>query len=289
LLAEITKGRSSNVIYWIHEDPVTKSKRVTTNLGAVVSTIELDPWGADTPRSNNTAFQPKKFTNYERDGNFSDEAMFRRYNRYHSRFDQPDPYEGSYRSTDPQSFNRYAYVQGDPVNFIDPTGLECWATYLVFWQNGKQIGERRLSVFCDPNMSTNPIPGGVAVEIGGGGQTIIARPATPKQIAQLKRYQDCMKKAKELHDGLMDKASAELRDNVFGRVSLGAGGTLSLAEALKAAASGSVGLTLRRAAGGFVIGTLFVASAAGINADVEKVVYDRQYDREVAACKTLPH
>ena len=43
--------------------------------------------------------------------------MFRRYNRWYSRFDQPDPYDGSYDLTDPQSFNRYAYVQNDPVNF----------------------------------------------------------------------------------------------------------------------------------------------------------------------------
>jgi hypothetical protein len=26
--------------------------------------------------------------------------------------------------TDPQSFNRYAYVQNDPVNFMDPLGLD---------------------------------------------------------------------------------------------------------------------------------------------------------------------
>ena len=26
--------------------------------------------------------------------------------------------------TDPQSFNRYTYVQNDPVNFVDPTGLQ---------------------------------------------------------------------------------------------------------------------------------------------------------------------
>ena len=32
--------------YWVHEDPVTKSKRVTDMFGAVVSTIEMDPWGA---------------------------------------------------------------------------------------------------------------------------------------------------------------------------------------------------------------------------------------------------
>lgn len=109
--------------YWIHEDPITKSKRVTNSLGTVVSTVELDPWGADTPRSNNAAFQPKKFTTYERDGNGSDDAMFRRSNRWHSRFDQPDPYDGGYDAADPQSFNRYAYVQGDPINLVDPTGL----------------------------------------------------------------------------------------------------------------------------------------------------------------------
>jgi hypothetical protein len=49
--------------------------------------------------------------------------MFRRYNRWWSRFDQPDPYDGSYDITRPQSFNRYAYVENDPVNFVDPTGL----------------------------------------------------------------------------------------------------------------------------------------------------------------------
>jgi RHS repeat-associated protein len=53
----------------------------------------------------------------------SNEAMFRRYNRWHSRFDQPDPYNGSYDLTDPQSFNRYAYVGNDPVNFVDPSAL----------------------------------------------------------------------------------------------------------------------------------------------------------------------
>jgi len=66
-------------VNWMHEDPVTKSKRVTDASGNVVSTVELDPWGGDTARSNSAAFQPRKYTSYERDGNGSDEAMFRRY------------------------------------------------------------------------------------------------------------------------------------------------------------------------------------------------------------------
>jgi hypothetical protein len=93
-------------VYWMHEDPVAKSKRVTDSAGTVVSTIELDPWGGETNRSSNQAFQPKKFTSYERDANGGDEAMHRRYNRSQSRFDQPDPYAGSYNLGDPQSFNR---------------------------------------------------------------------------------------------------------------------------------------------------------------------------------------
>src|SRR5947207_15074541 len=128
--------QQNNAVYWMHEDPVTKSKRVTDSSGAIVSMIELDPWGADTNKSSNAAFQPHKYTSYERDGNASDEAMFRRYNRYHSRFDQPDPYEGSYDTGDPQSFNRYSYTQGDPANFVDPSGLEIDRVVVNTWAPG---------------------------------------------------------------------------------------------------------------------------------------------------------
>jgi RHS repeat-associated protein len=111
-------------VFWVHEDPLVKSKRVTNSSGNVVSTLEFDPWGGNTNRNSNDVFQPHRFTNYERDLNASDEAMFRRYNRWWSRFDQPDPYGGSYNLSNPQSFNRYTYGQNDPVNYVDPTGLE---------------------------------------------------------------------------------------------------------------------------------------------------------------------
>ena len=113
----------NNQVSWVHEDPVTKSKKITDINGTVTSTVDLDPWGGETASSSNQAFQPHRFTTYERDDNDGDEAMMRRYTGKWHRFVQPDPYNGSYDFSNPQSFNRYAYVQNDPVNFIDPSGL----------------------------------------------------------------------------------------------------------------------------------------------------------------------
>jgi len=165
--------QQSSAVYWMHEDPVTKSKRTTDVNGNIVSAIELDPWGADTNRSGNSAFQPKTFTSYERDSNGSDEAMFRRYNRKHSRFDQADPYEGSYSLTDPQSFNRYSYVQNDPVINTDPTGLFCpaggcepspepQADYSVLWElfwgrMGRRLEQPDVVVGGDPQNPADAI------------------------------------------------------------------------------------------------------------------------------------
>jgi RHS repeat-associated protein len=122
--SQLLAVQQSNAVSWVHQDPFVKSKRVTNGSGTVVSTIELDPWGGNTNRNNNDAFQPRAFTTYTRDSIAADDAMFRRYNRWWSRFDQPDPYDGSYSLVNPQSFNRYAYTQNDPVNFIDPSGLD---------------------------------------------------------------------------------------------------------------------------------------------------------------------
>jgi RHS repeat-associated protein len=132
----------SSGVNWVHQDPITKSQRVTNSSGTVTSTIDLDPWGGETSTSSNQAFQPHRYTTYERDANGSDDAMMRRYHAYWNHFDQPDPYEGSYDLTDPQSFNRYGYTQNDPVNSTDPTGKEmeltlgCSAMYSSCYGSG---------------------------------------------------------------------------------------------------------------------------------------------------------
>ena len=112
-------------VFWQHDDPVTKSQRVTDVSGAIVATgtVEPDPWGAKTDRSSSTPFQPQTFGGYNMDANGQFDAMHRRYSAT-GRFLQPDPYGGSYNFSDPQSLNRYAYTKNDPVNRKDPSGLD---------------------------------------------------------------------------------------------------------------------------------------------------------------------
>jgi RHS repeat-associated protein len=64
-----------------------------------------------------------KFTSYERDSESGlDQAMFRYESPRLGRFMSADPLAG--RLPNPQSLNRYSYVLNNPVNLIDPLGLQ---------------------------------------------------------------------------------------------------------------------------------------------------------------------
>ena len=66
----------------------------------------------------------------------------------YGRFNTADPYAASGGPEDPGSWNRYAYVGGDPVNWLDPQGtfkqkpdlsLPLW-TLFGYWSSGDQSG-----------------------------------------------------------------------------------------------------------------------------------------------------
>jgi RHS repeat-associated protein len=52
-----------------------------------------------------------------------DHTWFRKNENRAGRWTSPDPYNGSMSLGNPQSFNRYSYVNNQPTNFIDPSGL----------------------------------------------------------------------------------------------------------------------------------------------------------------------
>ena len=56
----------------------------------------------------------------------TDHAEFRQYDNQQGRWMSPDPYLGSYDAANPQSFDRYSYVENMPLSFIDVSGLEKW-------------------------------------------------------------------------------------------------------------------------------------------------------------------
>jgi RHS repeat-associated protein len=88
-----------------------------------------------------------RFTSYERDSETgTDYAVNRGYSTNTGRFMRPDPYKGSYDFRDPQTLNRYAYVNNDPTNQVDPIGLlntggcQFYGTLtLYFWTNTGRI------------------------------------------------------------------------------------------------------------------------------------------------------
>jgi hypothetical protein len=94
------------------------------------------------------------------------------------RFDQPDPSDGSYDLSDPQSFNRYAYVGGDPVNFIDPSSLERQVCQLY---HGEIVCESDNSLF--PN-APGADQGYGAFGGWGGGWDFNSRPAAGRSVIE---------------------------------------------------------------------------------------------------------
>jgi RHS repeat-associated protein len=69
-----------------------------------------------------------KFATYTRDSvSGLDYASNRYYGSGTARFSSPDPYQstkgGSGEPSDPGSWNRYSYTQGNPIQFADPSGL----------------------------------------------------------------------------------------------------------------------------------------------------------------------
>ena len=90
--------------------------------GGTMTSMRYYPWGEE---YTTTAQNTEKFGTYYRDKTSGlDYGKNRYYSSILGRFMTADPYWNSAGLGDPGSWNRYAYVLNDPVNFNDHSGLE---------------------------------------------------------------------------------------------------------------------------------------------------------------------
>jgi len=103
-----------------HRDHLGSLRLITDPGGVAVAEQAFSPFGEAWSASVDETLQ---FTGHEREPGFGWDYMHARYYTPEwGRFWSVDPIGGT--PGRPQSWNRYAYVMGDPVNLIDPYGLE---------------------------------------------------------------------------------------------------------------------------------------------------------------------
>ncbi len=111
--------------YWVHADHLGTARKLTRSDTTEAFSGEYDPQGQKLTESNGSLFNNHRFTGYEWDwGSNLHYAKARMYAHQLGRFLQADPLSvAAADASNSQSFNRYSYVENDPVNLVDPYGL----------------------------------------------------------------------------------------------------------------------------------------------------------------------
>jgi RHS repeat-associated protein len=121
---------ASGSVYYYFVDQLGSTRVVTTATGTACYEVDYLPYGTEnTPSGFSNACSTRyRFTGYERDletalgtsaGN--DYAFARYYNQLLQRFMSGDPLDGDI--SDPQTLNMYSYVGNNPINLVDPAGM----------------------------------------------------------------------------------------------------------------------------------------------------------------------
>ncbi|MGQ0540940.1 MAG: RHS repeat domain-containing protein [Blastocatellia bacterium] len=142
-------------VKYIQQDWQGSVRAVTNSNGFVVARTDHQAYGEDIGigvglRGVEQGYSADKATRQGYGLTENDNATgqqhtwFRKLETQAGRWSSPDPYKGSMNLSNPQSFNRYSYVENQPTNFVDPSGLVRWGMcILVTW-------EGRESLFCSP-------------------------------------------------------------------------------------------------------------------------------------------
>jgi RHS repeat-associated protein len=140
-------GQSSTAtdkIRYMMLDRQGSTRAILNQSATVLARFDYQPFGEDigagvgmrtsTQGYGSTDSSRQRYALTERDeATGLDHTWWRKYENAAGRWTSPDPFKGSMTIDDPQSFNRYAYVGNDPINFIDPSGLWLWVINPFVW------------------------------------------------------------------------------------------------------------------------------------------------------------
>jgi RHS repeat-associated protein len=209
----LATGSACGSTCYLSYDLLGSVRMVTDGQHNVVARHDYAPFGQEIPagvggRTSVWAASDsvnQKFTGYERDGETSlDFAQARYMSAGLGRFMSADPGNAGADFTNPQSWNAYAYVLGNPLNSVDPTGMDTIIVVCVNPASG-ETGQpqchtqgptvvQAIDPILPPSQydASNPgkgptsgLPGGPAVNPGGGGGSAAAAATTAKNIKRL--------------------------------------------------------------------------------------------------------
>jgi RHS repeat-associated protein len=138
-----TAPTTANLQY-VTADYQGSTRVVTNSSGAIANRRDYLPFGEEIgatvgSRTPGKGFGSGDMVRQKYAGMESDDAtgmahtLWRKQDNFSGRWTSPDPYGGSMSIADPQSFNRYTYCENDPVNKVDPLGLQSGADASQSW------------------------------------------------------------------------------------------------------------------------------------------------------------
>jgi len=128
--AQKTPTLQNPAVLYYAWDHLGTIRLITNDDASLVERHDYEPYGLELPPYVNQSANTHQFTGHERDLTSGFDYMhFRYFGSTMGRFCKPDNIAGNLAN--PQSWNRYSYVVGNPVNFNDPTG---------HWWNSGSVG-----------------------------------------------------------------------------------------------------------------------------------------------------
>jgi RHS repeat-associated protein len=122
---------SSGLDYYRHPDWLGSVRLTTTPSRTIYGDVAYGPYGEAYAQSGSTDLV---FTGQDQASTSNEYDFPAREYGIQGRWPSPDPAGlGAVDPSDPQSWNRYAYVLNTPLNAVDPTGMDC------VWVNGGAV------------------------------------------------------------------------------------------------------------------------------------------------------